>query len=111
MPADALMVFCTCPDRETALEIAGALVDRQLAACVNITSPVTSVYRWEGERETAQEVLLLIKSRAGCYGELERAILRAHPYELPEIIAVPVEKGLPGYLHWIDRCTTCAQKE
>jgi periplasmic divalent cation tolerance protein len=110
MSADALMIYCTCPDRETALKIAGLLVDRRLAACVNITTPLTSVYRWEEKRETAEEVLLLIKSRVERYADLEQAILHAHPYELPEIIAVPVERGLPGYLHWIDQCTTTQQE-
>ena len=106
MTANTLLIFCTCPDREQADRIAGHLVDNGLAACVNITAPVTSTYLWRNRRETSEEILLLIKSGRHCYPALEQAILSLHPYELPEIIAVPVEQGLPGYLRWVDQCTT-----
>ncbi|HEC15076.1 MAG TPA: divalent-cation tolerance protein CutA [Sedimenticola sp.] len=106
MPTDSLLVFCTCPDRQKADQIANTLVDEGLAACVNLLPPVTSVYSWQGRRETAEEILLLIKTGRERYGDLERAILALHPYELPEIIAVPVERGLPGYLKWVEQCTT-----
>lgn len=105
MSTQLLLVLCTVPNRETALSIAERLVDRGAAACVNITSPVTSVYRWEGKRETADELLLLIKTAAPNYEELEELIRSWHPYELPEIIAVPVEQGQHEYLDWVERCT------
>ncbi len=100
-----LLVYCTCPDHDTALRIAQALVERQLAACVNLVPGLTSVYRWQGHTETASEVLLLIKTRQAVYPELEAALLALHPYELPEIIAVPIEAGLPAYLSWIETGT------
>ena len=105
MPAEILLIFCTCPDRASAEQIANQLIDEGLAACVNITAPVTSVYRWQGKRETAEEHLLLIKTAKQRYPELERAITAHHPYELPEIVAVPVAQGLQGYLHWVEQCT------
>jgi periplasmic divalent cation tolerance protein len=105
MSSEALLIYCTCPDQETAATIASHLVDHRLAACVSTSAQVSSTYLWQGKRETSSEVLLLIKSTQQRYPELEQAILGLHPYELPEIIAVPVERGLPGYLHWIDQCT------
>lgn len=105
MPVDKLVIYCTCPDRSTAERIAGKLVEKRHAACVSIMPPVTSVYGWQGKIETAEEYLLMIKSRQARYPDLERAIISLHPYELPEIIAVPVERGLAAYLHWIDECT------
>lgn len=96
------VVFCSCPAGPTAETIAAALVDDQLAACVNIVPGVTSVYRWQGARESSQEALLVIKTRLEVYGKLEQRIKALHPYELPEIILVRVDTGLPGYLAWID---------
>ncbi len=98
------IIFCTCPDRETAETIARRLIESQLAACINILSSVTSVYLWQGEIETAQEYLLLIKSSADRYPDLENRIKALHPYELPEIVAVPIDRGHPDYLKWIDSC-------
>jgi len=95
------IVFCTCPDTETASAIANALVDKKLAACVNILPGVRSVYRWQDKRETGDEWLLIIKSAVAVYAQLQAAILALHPYELPEIIAVPITTGLPAYLDWI----------
>jgi len=106
MPTSAILILCTCPDQETAEQIANALVTQGLAACVNLMPSVTSVYRWEGKVETANEILLLIKTSVQCYTKVEQTILSLHPYELPEIIAVPVELGLTGYLNWIEKCTT-----
>ncbi|MDA1106982.1 MAG: divalent-cation tolerance protein CutA [Proteobacteria bacterium] len=97
------MVLCTCPDQDTALNIANALVDNKLAACVNIVPGLHSVYRWKGARENAEEVLLIIKSRADDYAPLETTVRALHPYELPEIIAVPINTGLPAYLAWVGR--------
>ncbi|WP_020564640.1 divalent-cation tolerance protein CutA [Methylosarcina fibrata] len=98
------IILCTCPDQETAENIARLLIERNLAACVNILPGLTSYYRWQGQIESAQELLLLIKSSGARYSAVEAAILENHPYELPEIVAVPVEQGLPDYLHWIDSC-------
>ena len=99
--ADTIIVLTNLPDREAALGLAQELVTQKLAACVNVLAAGTSVYRWEDKIETAQEVPVLIKTRAALYAEVEAAIIGRHPYELPEIIAVPVMRGLPGYLEWI----------
>ncbi len=96
------LVLCTCPEDGTAERIAEALVDGRLAACVNIVKDLTSVYRWQGRRESATECLLLIKTRRERYPELESAIAGMHPYEVPEIIALPLAAGLAAYLGWID---------
>lgn len=98
------IIYCTCPDFETANKIAQHLVTAKLAACVNILPSVTSVYEWQGKIETAQEQLLLIKTCDYHYLTIEAEIKRLHPYELPEIIAVAVEHGLPDYLKWINSC-------
>ena len=97
----ALIVITNAPDRDVALKIARALIERRLAACVNILAECTSVYRWQGRLETAAEVPLLIKTRAAIYADVEAAIKSLHPYELPEIVAVPIERGLPAYLEWV----------
>jgi periplasmic divalent cation tolerance protein len=96
------LVYCTCPDETSARQLADALVDAGLAACVNILPGILSVYRWEGKREHAREHLLAIKSLRAAYPQLEDTIVRLHPYELPEVIAVPITQGLAGYLAWID---------
>jgi periplasmic divalent cation tolerance protein len=98
------ITLCTCPNKDTAEKIARLLVNDKLAACVNILPGMTSVYRWHEQIESAQEHLLLIKANKNSYQAIETAIKKHHPYELPEIIAVPVENGLPEYLHWIDSC-------
>ena len=98
----AMIVITSAPDRDVALKIARALIERKLAACVNILAECTSVYRWQGKLETATEVPLLIKTRAAIYPELEAAIKSLHPYELPEIVAVPIERGSPEYLEWVN---------
>lgn len=105
MSFQPLLVYCTCPDHDTALRIAQALVDRHLAACVNVLPGLSSVYRWQGQMETAQEELLLIKTQEAVYPELEATILALHPYELPELIAVPIAAGSPAYLSWIETGT------
>ena len=97
----ALIVITNAPDRDVALKIARTLIERKLAACVNILAGCTSVYRWQGRLEEADEVPVLIKTRAAIYDEVEAAIRSLHPYEVPEIVAVPIERGLPGYLEWV----------
>ncbi len=101
-----LLVYCTCPNRDTALELARPLVEQGLAACVGINSAQTSVYVWQGEVQEEQEVMLTIKTSAVRYQDLEDALRTRHPYELPEIIAVPIHQGLPKYLQWVTECTT-----
>lgn len=98
---DVLLVFTNLPDAAAARALAAALVEARLAACVNILAPCRSVYRWQGGIEEADEVPLLIKTTAARYAELEAAIRARHPYELPEIVAVPVAHGLPAYLAWV----------
>jgi periplasmic divalent cation tolerance protein len=100
-----LIVFTCVPDREVANKIAHALIERKLAACVNILAECTSVYRWQGAIETTGEVPLLIKTRAAIYDEVEAVVKSLHPYELPEIVAVSVERGLPDYLDWVCAAT------
>ncbi len=101
MTNDLQIVLCTVPDEATARQIASALVAERLAACVNIVPGITSVYRWKGAIETATELLLIIKTTAAAYLRLQDRILGLHPYELPEIIAVSLDQGLPEYLAWI----------
>ena len=96
-----LLVVTNAPDREVAERIARALVDKRLAACVNILGACTSVYRWQGEVESAEEIPMLIKTRAARYAEVEAMIRDLHPYELPEVIAVPLAQGFPDYLQWL----------
>jgi len=104
MPADYQIIFCTCPDKDTAEKIARLLVANHEAACVNILPGITSTYAWQGQIESAQEHLLLIKAHKDHYQSIETTLRNYHPYELPEIIAVSIERGLPEYLHWIDSC-------
>lgn len=96
-----LLVFTNLPDRAAAERIADTLVQQGLAACVNILAPCRSVYRWKDAIQRDEEHPMLIKTTTERYAELEQALRSAHPYELPEIIAVPVERGLPAYLQWV----------
>lgn len=96
-----LLVLTNLPDQASAQALAATLVTERLAACVNLLAPCRSIYRWQGEIESAEETPLLIKTTAECYAALEAAIRAGHPYELPEIIAVPIVRGLPEYLAWV----------
>ena len=98
---DALLVLTNLPDRGAAEKLAASLIAERLAACVNILAPCRSVYRWQGAVEHAEEHPMLIKTTASRYPALELAIRRGHPYELPEIIAVPLAAGFPAYLDWV----------
>lgn len=100
-PVTTLLVLTNLPDRPTAEALARELVEARLAACVNILAPCHSVYRWQGSIETADEVPMLIKTSSERYLALEAAIRRRHPYELPEVIALPIREGLPEYLAWV----------
>jgi len=86
-----------------ARRIAGLLVDKHLAACVQVIGPITSTYRWKGKVETAREWLCLAKTRKSLYARVESTIRRNHPYEVPEILALPVSAGSTSYLAWLDR--------
>jgi periplasmic divalent cation tolerance protein len=98
---ETLLVITNLPDRASAQALAGALIERRLAACVNVLGECVSVYRWKGQVETAAEIPVLVKTTADAYPALELAIRELHPYELPEIVAVPIARGLPQYLDWI----------
>lgn len=103
--SEVLLVFTNLPDATNARQLARQLVERQLAACVNILPAVQSCYRWQGRLEESTEVPLLIKTTAAGYAALESAIRAQHPYELPEIVAIPVTQGLPAYLSWVQAQT------
>lgn len=96
-----ILVLTNLPDRDTAATVAEHLVAEGLVACVNILAPCTSIYHWQGKIESTQETPLLIKTTQSRYMEVEAAICKLHPYELPEIIQVPVTGGLPAYLAWV----------
>lgn len=98
---ETLVILTNLPDREAALKLARDLVARRLAACVNVLAECASVYHWKGQVESAAEVPVLIKTRAARYAEVEAAIRELHPYELPEIIAVPAVRGFDEYLQWV----------
>ncbi|NOT86472.1 MAG: divalent-cation tolerance protein CutA [Methylococcaceae bacterium] len=99
------LIFCTCPDQSTAETLAHLLLNEEWAACVNILPSILSLYRWQGQIESAQEHLLLIKATQQNYPNIEQAIKQHHPYGIPEIIAVSVTEGLPAYLRWIESTT------
>lgn len=95
------LIFCTCPNQQTAEKLAHALIQQKLAGCINILPGLTSVYPWQDKIETAHEHIMLIKSTASLFPAIQTTITDLHPYELPEIIAVPIEDALPEYLQWI----------
>jgi periplasmic divalent cation tolerance protein len=99
---DHLLVLTTLGNDEDAARVAQALVERRVAACVNIVGPVRSFYRWKGKIEDDSERLLLIKTRADRFTDLEAAIGEVHPYDVPELVAVPIERGAAAYLGWVD---------
>jgi periplasmic divalent cation tolerance protein len=98
---DKKIILSTTGSREEAQEIARALVERKLAACVNIVGPVESVYRWQGAVETSEEFLLIVKTTGAAYGRVRDLIRQLHSYELPECVELSIEDGLPQYLEWI----------
>ncbi len=100
-----LVVFTTFEKREDAERALRALVEQRLAACVQIVGPMTSIYRWKGKIETASELLCLIKTRRALFPQLEQTLTGLHPYEVPQIVAVPIEKGNAPYLRWLEEET------
>ncbi len=105
MATNCLLVISTCPDESSAQSIATALVEGGHAACVNIVPGLTSVYRWQGRVERDSELLLLAKTTAEAYPRVQETLCRLNPNELPEIIALPVERGLTDYLNWVSHQT------
>ena len=110
-PTELLVVLCTVPDDTVARALADRLVSRRLAACVNILPGILSVYRWKGQIERESELLLLIKTRAARFVELRDALVEAHPYEIPEVIAMPVCDGYLPYLAWLQEQTTAPDSQ
>lgn len=106
MSAETRVVLCTCPDEPTARRIATALLAGNLAACVNCVPGIRSMYRWEGQIREDAEVLLVIKTTAARYAALQALIQAEHPYDVPEIIALPVTDGAYDYLDWIRQATS-----
>ncbi len=98
-----IVVFVTCPDKSVAEKIAEDLIKEKLAACVNITGEVNSIYFWQGNIEKDREYLMIIKTTEDLFVDLERFIKEKHPYTVPEIIGMPIIKGSKEYLNWIDK--------
>lgn len=96
-----LQVFVTVPTADLGNEIAFYVVEERLAACVQVIGPIRSVYRWEGKTESSEEWLLVLKTDAATWPTLREKIAAAHPYEVPEILALPVSDGHPPYLRWL----------
>jgi periplasmic divalent cation tolerance protein len=106
MEQSFIVVLITVPARETGQQIANLLLERKLAACVNILSPITSIFTWEGQSHTDEEALLIVKTRRDLFeDQLVPAVQAAHPYEVPEIIALPILMGSRRYLDWMDEVT------
>jgi periplasmic divalent cation tolerance protein len=104
--SEVLVCFCTCPDRASAESLAQRLVDERLAACVNLLPGATSIYRWEGQIERAEEVLLLVKTVRVRLDALKALVAAHHPYACPELVALEAVGGLPAYLRWVVSETT-----
>ncbi len=103
---DCIIVFCTCPDQQSAQKIADALVNQSCAACVNLLPGIVSTYRWQGKLCHDQETLLLIKTQQKLFASVESTIKALHPYELPEIVAVSMLQGSQAYIDWIKQYTS-----
>jgi periplasmic divalent cation tolerance protein len=106
-----LVVLCTFPDRDTAQLIGRMLVEEGLAACVNVLPGVQSIYRWQGKVEVSEEVLTVVKTTERTYGRLESRLKDLHPYDVPEIIALPVERAEAAYAKWMDEMTAGSSNE
>ena len=105
MAENHIVTLCTVPDQESGEKIAAALVEEHLAACVNLVPGLSSTYRWKGKVEKAEECLLIIKTGVSRFDVLKRRIQELHPYEMPEIIALPIIHGSREYLNWITEST------
>ena len=107
---EARVVLTTTGNRDEAEKIATALVEAEVAACVNIVGPIRSIYRWEGKVERAEEFLLIVKTWGSAYDDVEELIRELHAYELPECVAIRVEKGSEAYLEWIENSVRSADE-
>lgn len=107
---DVRVVLCTVPSEQVAETIARALLEERLAACVNVLPGVRSLYRWQGKVEDERELLLVMKTQAARYDELERRVRELHPYEVCEVLALDVAAGAAGYLGWVLQETTVQPK-
>jgi periplasmic divalent cation tolerance protein len=105
-----IQVFTTTENKDDAGKIARDLVEKRLVACAQVFGPIMSTYRWKGKIEEEEEWLCILKTRSESYEELEKRIKSIHPYEEPEILALPVVKGSRGYLDWMDRQMKADQK-
>jgi periplasmic divalent cation tolerance protein len=102
MENDSVVVMITAPNREVARQIGLMLVERKLAACANLVAPIESIYAWKGQIQQEEEVLIILKTRLALVeSQIIPAVQEIHPYEVPEIIALPIQAGLPAYLQWI----------
>lgn len=100
-----IIVLVTCPNKKVSEQITEILLEKRLAACVNIIANVSSHYLWKGKKESSKEVLMIIKTRTELFERLAESIIKNHPYDLPEIIALPIVQGSVKYLKWIDKET------
>ena len=98
---ELIIVLVTAPSRDAAEVLADALVGSKQAACVNIVPGITSIYNWKGQRESSEELLLVIKTRSELFSEVETTVRATHPYEVPEIIAFPASRVAESYLQWV----------
>ncbi|KAF6113341.1 cutA divalent cation tolerance-like protein [Phyllostomus discolor] len=105
VPGSVSAAFVTCPNEKVAKEIARAVVEKRLAACVNLIPQITSIYEWKGKIEEDSEVLMMIKTRSSLVPALTDFVRSVHPYEVAEVIALPVEQGNSPYLHWVHQVT------
>ncbi|XP_061478168.1 protein CutA isoform X2 [Rhineura floridana] len=102
VPGTLSAAFVTCPNQTVAREIGRAVVEKRLAACVNIVPQITSIYEWKGKIEEDSEVLLMIKTRSSRVSALAEFVRSVHPYEVAEVISVPIQQGNPPYLQWVE---------
>jgi len=101
MADEVLLIMSTFPDAQTAQRVARQIVEERLAACANILPPINSIYRWQGKVEESAESLVLIKTTVDRFAAIQTRLCGLHPYEVPEIIALPIDRGLPDYLRWV----------
>ena len=105
MSTEQIIVLISVPSKDVGLKVARSLVDSQLAACVNLLPAIRSVYRWEGSVAEDEELLLIVKSKQSLFDQLSELVVQHHPYDVPEVIALPIVAGLKAYLTWIDEET------
>lgn len=105
---DTIVILTTCPNRSTAESIARLLVEQRYAACVNVIDAIQSIYCWKDKIESDEETMLVIKTTKQRYGDIESTIQSNHPYDIPEVIALDIEKGAHSYLSWITQSTKTA---